>query len=81
MNMRDRIPQGQREDVVAKVRDLSVAEILEPYHTQRITKDGVVLEVWMTASALVNEAGQIYAIATTERVRELTTGPTMAGTP
>jgi two-component system CheB/CheR fusion protein len=26
-----------------------------------------VLEVWVTATALLNEAGQMYAIATTER--------------
>jgi len=29
------------------------------------------VEVWLTATALVNEAGQVYAIATTERERGL----------
>ena len=70
MNVRDRIPEELREEALAKVQQLSRAEILEPYRTQRITKDGAVVEVWMTATALVNEAGQMYAIATTERARE-----------
>ena len=67
MNIRDLIPKGQREEALATVRQLSRAEILEPYHTQRITKDGTVVEVWMTSTALVNETGRMYAIATTER--------------
>ena len=27
-------------------------------------------DVWMTATALLNEAGQVYAIATTERAQD-----------
>lgn len=77
MNVRDRIPDALRKDALAKALQVSRAEILEPYRTQRITKNGAVVEVWMTATALVNEAGQMYAIATTERGRELTTGQTM----
>ena len=72
MNIHDRIPPALREEALAKVHQLSQAEILEPYRTQRITKSGAVVEVWMTATALLNEAGQMYAIATTERVREST---------
>jgi two-component system CheB/CheR fusion protein len=46
---------------------LSQAELLEPYRTQRITKDGAVVDVSMISTALVNEVGQVYGIATTER--------------
>jgi len=42
-------------------------DILEPYRSQRIAKDGAAVEVWLTATALLNEAGLVYAIATTER--------------
>ena len=82
MNVRDRIPEGLRENELAKMHQLSQAEILEPYRTQRITKDGTIVEVWITATALVNEAGKMYAIATTERVTEfeidrVKMGPTM----
>lgn len=67
MNARDRIPQGLREEELAKVRQLSLAEVLEPYLTRRITKEGAVVEVSVVSTALVNEAGKIYAISTTER--------------
>jgi two-component system CheB/CheR fusion protein len=33
-----------------------------------VAKDGSVLEVSITATALRNEAGEIYAVATTERL-------------
>ncbi len=68
-----------RKEALAKLQQLSQAEILEPYRTQRITKDGTVVEVSMTATALVNEAGQMYAIATTERARESKMGRTDGG--
>ncbi|MCX5814691.1 MAG: PAS domain-containing protein [Proteobacteria bacterium] len=67
MNDRDRIPEGLRKEELAKLHQLSMSEILEPYCTQRITRDGRVVEIWLTATALVDEAGQMYAIATTER--------------
>jgi two-component system CheB/CheR fusion protein len=69
MNSRDLIPEGLREEALAKMNQLSQAEILEPYRTERITKEGAVLEVSMISTALVNEVGQVYAIATTERPR------------
>jgi two-component system CheB/CheR fusion protein len=77
MNVRDRIPEGLREEALTRLHQLSRAEILEPYRTQRITKDGNAVEVWMTSTALVNEAGKMYGIATTERVREPKPGQTM----
>jgi len=48
--------------------ELSRSEILEPCHTRRLTKAGSVVDVTMVATALLDEAGQLYAIATTERV-------------
>jgi two-component system CheB/CheR fusion protein len=70
MNVRDRIPPTQREQEIEKMKQLSRAEILEPYRTQRLTKSGKIVEISMIATALLNEAGQMYAIATTERANE-----------
>jgi two-component system CheB/CheR fusion protein len=70
MNVRDRIPEELREESLRMIHQLSLAEIIEPYLTKRVTKDGTILEVWMTSTALLNGAGQIYAIATTERAKE-----------
>ena len=71
MNVRDRIPQELREEALAILNQLSQAEILEPYLTQRTNKQGVILKVSIISTALLNESGDVYAIATTERlVRE-----------
>jgi two-component system CheB/CheR fusion protein len=67
MNIRDRIQESRRGKELTIVQQLSRAEVLEPYRTQRIAKDGWIVEVWLTATALVNESGETYAIATTDR--------------
>jgi two-component system CheB/CheR fusion protein len=53
---------------LATLQRLGKAEILKPYRTQRLAKTGRIVEVSIISTALVNEAGQMYAIATTERV-------------
>jgi two-component system CheB/CheR fusion protein len=67
MNIRDLIPESLREKELVIVQKLSRSKVLKPYRTQRVTKDGQVVEVWMTATAVKDEAGKIYAITTTER--------------
>ncbi|MFH0785959.1 MAG: CheR family methyltransferase [Pseudomonadota bacterium] len=71
MKVRDLIPEEHRKEALAKLYRLSKAEILEPYSTQRICKNGTILKVTMISTALVNEVGYMYAIATTERVEGL----------
>ncbi len=71
MNIRDLIPEDRRENALSVIIKLARAEVLSPYRMQRIAKGGRPVEVWLTASALLNEAGEAYAIATTEReIRE-----------
>ena len=70
MNVSDRIPDELREKDLSRVHQLSQAEIIEPYCTQRIAKDGTVIAVSIISTALVNEAGKVYAIATTERAKK-----------
>ena len=67
MNARERIPQELREKALATLRQLSQAVILEPYRTQRISKQGAVMQVSIISTALLDAAGEMYAIATTER--------------
>ena len=75
MNVRDRIPKALQDSALAKVHQLSQAETLEPYLTQRLAKDGSEKQVSLTSTALVNASGQIYAIATTERAKDLHISP------
>ncbi|MBW8313178.1 MAG: PAS domain-containing protein [Rhizobium sp.] len=67
MNVRQRIPEPLREEALATLRRLSEAEVLEPYLTQRLDKHGAVLTVSIVSTALFDESGGMYAIATTER--------------
>ncbi|WP_027390606.1 chemotaxis protein CheB [Chrysiogenes arsenatis] len=66
-HIRELIPEELRTEEIKRLKQLSRKDILEPYRTQRIAKDGKILDVWLTATALLNEVGEVYAIATTER--------------
>ena len=68
LNIRQRVPAPLQRECMAQLARLSQAEILEPFPTQRLTKNGQVLSVRVTATALLNELGIVYAIATNERV-------------
>jgi two-component system CheB/CheR fusion protein len=67
MNIIDLVPESLREEALQRVQQLGRSEVLEPHRTRRIAKGGRVVEAWITATALVNDAGQVYAVATTER--------------
>ncbi len=74
LNVRDRIPEALRDAALTSLAQLSRAEVLKPYLTQRLAKSGQSVEVSIVSTALVNEAGVMYAVATTERPR---TGATL----
>ncbi len=67
MNVSSLIPTDRKEEELVTLKKLSYAEVLEPYKTERLAKDGRIVNVWLTVTSLVNEAGKAYAIATTER--------------
>jgi two-component system CheB/CheR fusion protein len=67
MNVRARIPKALQSSAMSKMRQLSDIHSWAPFDTQRLTKDGRVLDISLTATALLDESGQMYAIATTER--------------
>ena len=67
MNAKERIPSELLESEFELLQKLGKREIIEPFATKRKTKSGATLEVSLTATALLNEKGEVYAIATTER--------------
>jgi two-component system CheB/CheR fusion protein len=69
MNVRQRIPEALRHDALEQVIHLSRSEVLQPQMTQRLTASGKVLEVSIVSTALMDESGKVYAVATTERVK------------
>jgi two-component system CheB/CheR fusion protein len=67
MNSRDLIPESEREQSLATIRQHCQDGVLTPLRQQRVGKDGRVVPVSLIVSGLVNGAGETYAIATTER--------------
>jgi PAS domain S-box-containing protein len=67
MKIANIIPKGKRAEAVAFVQKLRAGEAVEPFETQRVTRDGRKLNVWLTVTKLANDAGETVAIATTER--------------
>jgi two-component system CheB/CheR fusion protein len=68
LNVHQRIPKMQQKDALSKLKQLSNDDEIEPYRTQRLTKAGLTLDIWMTATALLNESGELFGIATMEQV-------------
>jgi len=75
MNIRSMIPKACRDEALALVRRLSQQEVLVPFRMERTRKDGGTVEISLTATALVNETGAVYAIFTTERELALSGRP------
>jgi alkylhydroperoxidase/carboxymuconolactone decarboxylase family protein YurZ len=58
-------PQKAIGTLPAKLHQLVQTEVRERYPDKRRAKNSAVLEIWMKATALMNETRQMYAIATT----------------
>ena len=62
------IPLERRDEMAAVVRRIEAGERVETFATERRTRDGRVLHVRLTATALVGDRGRPVAVATTERL-------------
>ncbi|MDK9698649.1 MAG: PAS domain S-box protein [bacterium] len=60
-------PPDRVEEQKEFIYRLVAGETISTYETQRITKDGRILDVWLSVTKMVDETGKIIAIATTER--------------
>jgi PAS domain S-box-containing protein len=60
-------PSSKAAEKKEFIRRLKEGEAITSFETQRVTKDGRVLDVWMTVTKLVNDAGNPIGIASTER--------------
>ncbi len=67
MTIEDLIPQEQRKEENAFIDKLKKGESVKAFKTRRVTKDGKLLDIWLTATVLTDESGQRIEIATTER--------------
>ena len=67
MNIRELVPKDERKNALHLIKKLAKDEVIEPFRTQRVCKNGRILEIWFTATKLIDQNGKPYAIATTER--------------
>jgi two-component system CheB/CheR fusion protein len=56
-------PPGYEEEMRSQVEKLQAGELLENYETKRIRKDGVVIDVSLTLTAIRDESGVIYGVS------------------
>jgi len=68
VNVRRMTPEDEREKMDDLFRRLGAGEVVDSFRTRRKTKGGRIVEVWLTATGLVDEAGTIVSVATTERL-------------
>ena len=66
MNVRELIPKEKHKEFMSLIKNINKEDI-PSFETQRITKDGRCLDVWLVVTKLVDEKGRITSIATTER--------------
>jgi len=67
MNVRQIAPKNGRDDALALLKRLREGEKIQSFEDQRLTKGGQIIDVWITVTALTDEAGNLVAFATTER--------------
>jgi len=67
MNIRQMVPKNGEGDALAFLKRLKKGETVRSFESQRLTKDGRVIYVWVTVTTLTDEAGNLTAVATTER--------------
>lgn len=67
MNVCDLLPTNRQNEELEYIRLIARGEHVQSFDTYRVTKDGRILEIWMTITPLKDEAGRPVAIATTER--------------
>jgi len=69
MTLSERIPPELVGEAMNRLKQLSEGQVLALYPTQRLTRSGKTVAVSLFATALINAAGQVYAVTTTERLR------------
>ncbi|MHC4270171.1 MAG: PAS domain-containing protein, partial [Planctomycetota bacterium] len=67
MNINQIVPHDKKKESMAYLEQIASGEIVESFETQRVSKDGKVLDVWLVITCLKDDSGTIDSIATTER--------------
>jgi two-component system CheB/CheR fusion protein len=79
MNIRQLVPKNKMKETDEFTKKLKKGKFLKSFETQRLCKNGKILNVWLTVTALKTVSGRPLEIATTERdiseIRQLLKNP------
>jgi two-component system CheB/CheR fusion protein len=67
MNVRDLIPENARQEHDAVISKIKAGEEIKSLQTRRLSRDGKIMDVWVTITPLRNNGNEIFALATFER--------------
>lgn len=67
MNIVHMVPPDIKIEAMEYLERIASGDIVESFETQRISKDGKILDVWLVLTCLRDDSGAIDSIATTER--------------
>jgi two-component system CheB/CheR fusion protein len=66
-NIQDIIPANKRKETRAFLEKLQSGETVKTFKTKRKTKEGKILDIWLTVTVINDNHGKPVQIATTER--------------
>lgn len=67
MNIQQLVPQDKKKETEQYYKQIASGHLIKSFETQRISKSGKILDVWLVVTCLKNDSGSIDSIATTER--------------
>jgi len=56
-------PPGYEEEIINQLEKLQAGELIKNHETKRIRKDGVVIDISLTLSAIKDNSGNIYGVS------------------
>ena len=67
MNARNIVPPDRYAEALGLMKRIAAGENIQSFETQRLTRDGRTLDVWLTITRVNDAAGMPVALSTTER--------------
>ena len=67
MNIQEIVAPQDQEQLQELLNAMNVGEVPDSMEIQRVTKAGKVIDVWLTFTRLVDDSGNPFVVATTER--------------
>ncbi|WP_285907780.1 chemotaxis protein CheB [Pseudodesulfovibrio pelocollis] len=68
LNIQDMLPEDLQTKELENIRLVAAGHMPAPHETRRVNREGQTVPVWISASFLADEAGQVYATAVTQRI-------------